>query len=429
MMSRTQVIFSLILVVAFGLRVTMAMHWQQQATAEQVQFRLGDSHSYWILAGHLARGEPYHYGSPDASIFRAPLYPILLAPFTLIPDESRGVWMARLAGCLLGTVAVGLIGLLATRIRGTLAGQCAAAVAACYPAAVGMSISLLSEALFLPLMVAHLLLWQSAWRAGTNVQVARYALAAGCLGGLAILARPSWLLWTPFAGALGLLVGGQRPRHLWILVFSLLGIGCVMTPWWLRNAAVTGRFVLTTLQVGPSLYDGLHEGATGASDEGMTWMFKFRDEQLAADRASKLPLDSTLEYRINRRAQRSAIDWAVANPVEAVHLGFRKFLRTWSVWPGGGEVGSTSIRAAISVSCFAVLGLGTFASIVVLRPFGWFEGICWVPCLYFTLLHMVFVGSVRYREPAMFVLVALAGCAIAYFVERSRQCVCFARKS
>ena len=38
--------------------------------------------------------------------------------------------------------------------------------------------------------------------------------------------------------------------------------------------------------------------------------------------------------------------------------------------------------------------------------------LCWLPAVYLTLLHVVFVSSLRYREPAMLALLALAagGC-------------------
>ena len=44
----------------------------------------------------------------------------------------------------------------------------------------------------------------------------------------------------------------------------------------------------------------------------------------------------------------------------------------------------------------------------------WQDG--WIlvfPALYFTLLHAVFVGSIRYREPALYGLIILAGVFLA----------------
>jgi hypothetical protein len=190
----------------------------------------------------------------------------------------------------------------------------------------------------------------------------------------------------------------------------------VMSPWWIRNARITGRFVPTTLQVGPSLYDGLHAGATGASDEGMEFMQQLVDDQLQEDQRHPGDLASTFEYRVNARAQSAAVQWAFGHPAEVLQLAGRKFLRTWSLWPDGGDVGSNSVRLAITLSSFGVLVLACVASWSLFRPIDWYHGICWLPCLYFTLLHMVFVGSVRYREPAVFVLVALAGCAMAAFI-------------
>jgi len=403
------------------LRLAAAAYWQQTASAEGRLFRLGDSHSYWVLASQLGQGLPYQYGSSESRIFRAPLYPLLLAPLTRIQDELSAVWWARVLGCLLGTLSVGLVGWLAWRLAGQAAALVAVGLAAIYPSAVGMSIVVLSEAVFMPLMLGYLLAWQAAWMETGRRQTWAYGLLAGALAGAAVLARPSWLLFAPFAWGLGMLTGADRWRHSVIFVATLLGLSVVMSPWWIRNALITGRFVPTTLQVGPSLLDGLHPGASGASDEGMAFMQAIIAEQIAADQAllnapptpHSDPLVSTLEYRINARAQQVAIQWAVQHPAETLSLAWRKLWRIWSLWPDGGEVGSAAIRLMLTLSSFSILLLACHFSLRPQRPRGWFYAILWLPSLYFTLLHMVFVGSIRYREPALMVLVAAAASALA----------------
>ncbi len=103
-----------------------------------------------------------------------------------------------------------------------------------------------------------------------------------------MLARPSWLLFAPWLLAVGLLVGPQRWKQLRIFAFFAMGLCLVMLPWWIRNARETGRFVPTTLQVGPSLFDGLHAGASGASDEGMAFMASLLALQIEEDRRATL---------------------------------------------------------------------------------------------------------------------------------------------
>ncbi len=408
---------------AFAIRLGAAAYWQRTADSEGRMFRLGDSHSYWVLANQLGQGLPYQYGSSDSRMFRAPLYPLLLAPLTRIADESTAVWWGRVMGCALGTLSVGLIALLARRLGGTCAGLIAAGLAALYPSAIGISIIILSEAVFMPLMVAYLLAWQSAWVATTQRGMWGAGISAGALAGAAVLARPSLLLLLPFICCWGILTSQHRWRHSQIFLATLLGLSVVMSPWWLRNASISGRFVPTTLQVGPSLLDGLHPGASGASDEGMAFMQPIIAEQIAADQQQLLhgtePLVSTLEYRINARAQQVALHWAQENPWQVLALAGRKFLRIWTLWPDGGDISSTAMRVVITLSSFTILLLASVYSSGTDRQRGWFYSILWLPSLYFTLLHMVFVGSIRYREPALFVLIAVASCAIASFLKCS----------
>ena len=315
----------LILAIALAVRLGAAVYWHRSATADTGFFRLGDSDGYWVLASHLARGEAYQYGSENAAIFRAPLMPLFLSPFTLISDRWTAVLTARCFGAAVGTLVVYLVALLAWQASGMhyrfstdgphitsaatkadgssrvadkfrqRAAFCAALIASFHPSAIGISIVLLSEMVFVPLMLVYLLLcsrWLpavagllhstsplavDAQRKNATIdtssrQLAWRAFVTGVIGGLATLARPSWLLFTPFAFLLGLIFVNRRVQFIQLMLLVLLGTSVAMSPWWVRNFSVTGKFVLTTLQVGPTLYDSFHPGASGGSDEGMQFM-------------------------------------------------------------------------------------------------------------------------------------------------------------
>ncbi|XZE55382.1 ArnT family glycosyltransferase [Planctomycetaceae bacterium SH139] len=491
----------LVLTAAFAVRAGSAVWWQQRLAANSQAFAMGDSDSYWHLASTIAAGEPYQYHSPEAQIFRAPGYPYILSwlidspkgsvgtaeksgPETKPGQESHSrILAARLLGSLFGTLTVGLVMLISWQLAGSQVALLGGILAAVYPGAIAMSILVLSEAPFQLCMMLTLgclaqqylplktgLIENTQDKAGQD-KAAKHkdgqgrgwyyftAWLAGCAAALGTLLRPSWLLFLPFYFALRILLGPQRGRQFCAALTAGLAMAIVLTPWWLRNYQVTGHFVPTTLQVGASLYDGLHPGATGASDTGMNFSIEFaqqlqREDQaaIAAAVASGSPppeLDS-FEYRLNKRLATAAIDWASDHPGEVLSLAVGKLWRTWWPWPTGNQMpGGRLTRWAIALGMLMIVlpSIWRIATPRFQRLFsrraqpnnhsdaaaqsqtgvdtagGWqqvhFPFL--VPTLYFALLHAIFVGSARYRQPALLAMIVVAAPQYWVWLQAGRQ--------
>lgn len=417
-----------ILVVALAVRLAAGAWWQSRLPAGQA-FGFGDSEGYWVLARTIATGKPYAYG--EWQVFRTPGYPAVLAPLFLIANDPPVLW-GRILSALLATSAVAAVAWLARLLFDARTSVVAAAIAALYPEAIAVGAFVLSEAPFTPLMLLQLGCWVKAWGQWTEqveregsisrsemstikistvtVATVRWSMIGGIVAGLATLMRPSFLLFVPFAGVIGLGVTHDRRRHL-LITSVMLGTLCLtLTPWWVRNYRVSGRFVPTSLQVGASLYDGISPRATGASD--MRFVDGFVEEQRQADAESPVPLVGLFEDRLDARMRRAAVEYARQHPRRVLELAATKLLRMWSPIPNAGEFRSPWLRLMLALSyapvlVLAVIGVGRYAGR------GWCYALLALPAVYFTLLHVVFVSSIRYRQPAMLALIVLASAVIS----------------
>ncbi|MCH2123453.1 MAG: glycosyltransferase family 39 protein [Pirellulaceae bacterium] len=403
----------LILLLAFALRLAGAFWWQTQLPAD-AKFGMPDSQSYWSLAGALAAGEPYQLGSDEYRVFRMPGYPAVLATLFLIAGDEPDVVWARVLGAFLGTLAVAAVAWVAWLWFGVRTALVAGLLAAVYPGGIGMSIFVLSEAPFCPLMMLNLGLFYLAVKSTSLARRSVAGGAAGLLAGLATLMRPSWLLFIPFAMGCVLLVEQERGKVLGVFALMLLVLCGTMTPWWIRNYRVAGRFVPTTLQVGASFYDGLNPQATGASDMS-EFPFQFYLQQKREDRAaSELPQE-IFEYRMNQRLKTAAIGWATQHPGKALQLAGVKLGRIWNPLPNDVQSRGSAMSLLVLASYLPILGLALAGA----WRFADRQHFCWLltlPAVYFTLLHMIFVSSIRYRQPAMLALIVLAsGFLVSFF--------------
>jgi hypothetical protein len=273
-----------------------------------------------------------------------------------------------------------------------------------------MSVFILSEAAFCPLFIIQFICWTISFRSTARSRILSWAVAGGIAAGCATLVRPSWLPFTPGAVLLVLVAGQRRWRHARVGLVMCCAMVVTMLPWWVRNYQVTGRFVPTTLQVGASLYDGWNPNATGASD--MRFADGFRKQQLAWDARQPGPLSDTFEYRLDQRYRKAALDWAKQHPGRVLQLAGVKLMRMWSPWPHAVDMQSWSLRVATFVGYTPLFVLGVWGT-WKFRRCGWPVALCLLPACYFTVLHMVFVSSIRYRQPAMLTVIVIAAGGLA----------------
>lgn len=399
-----------VFLLALGMRLAAVLAWEAHFGP---RFVFGDSESYWHLAQCLAKGQEYRYGEYGA-IFRTPGYPLFLAPLFWF-FEQPPLWLARVGGAIVA--AVGVIGVVvwARELFDRKVALVAGLGAALHPELILGSVPILSEALFVPVWTAHLGVLAFLFRR-PGLTTRRWVydgawLIAGLLAGVATLIRPSSLLWILWVVA-GLVFFLRRQAGFWRPCI-LLGCGFVaaMGPWWLRNYKLTGRWILTTTQVGASLYDGLNPRADGGSN---MWFVPAAINQVK----NSLPTaDSlTVELELDRQLRQKALAWAGAHPKEVTHLALTKFRRFWNIVPNDPGFNRFPVNVIIALGSLLTFSLAAWGAVQFSR-YPAVVMICVLPAIYFTLLHLVFVSSLRYRLPAIPGLIVLGSAAVTRLLD------------
>ena len=158
--------------------------------------------------------------------------------------------MARGLGAVLGTLGVALIGMLGVQLLGRTAGLVAMGLAAVYVPSILVSEAIMSEQLFVVLMLGALV---TAIHQRRSAHRYAFALLAGFLAGLAVLTRANGLiLLVPLVLAVW-----AAPRRSWrsagppaVLVAVALA---TVAPWTIRNADELHAFVPVSTQLGWAL--------------------------------------------------------------------------------------------------------------------------------------------------------------------------------
>ena len=362
-------------------------------------------------------------GDGGASAYRAPAYPYLVGAVYAVtgsPGERTRFAAARVVGAVLGAATVALIGLLALLLLGPAAALVAAGLAAVYPPLLVPSASLLSEALFLPLVLAAVLAVLMHRRAGQGL---RWVIAAGVLAGLVTLTRPNGLLMVaPLVAALWLAPGPRagRGREVAVLVACA---ALVIAPWTARNAVRFDAFVPVTTQSGYGLAGTYNETSRDAGAVPAGWRPAAFVPELAPVLRDPALDEREVSRELGARAREFIEDdpgyvgrvayWNVRRALHLVPGPFAFERLVWADYDVGRGLSDASVVAFWLLAMAALAGVATG----VARRVPWWV---WAVPVLLIVPALFIATTMRYRLPAdPFLLVVAAGAVVA-LAERRR---------
>ena len=415
----------LIVLLAAALALRLAWALFQPVSDEAIE-RLPDQREYLDLGRNLLHGRGLKFFDPRFSdevwAFRTPGYPVMVAAC------GGSVRAVRVAQAFIDASTVLAVYLLARRWLERGASLLAAGVVAFNPFLIYFTGLILTETLFTAMLAwgMFLLLGKppdpethghgdapSAGWGGTF----RWLLG-GCVLAMAILVRQSAIGLPVLLAVTGALVNRGRgmPYHRrWPIPVGatvVLLTFLVLFPWAWRNYRVVGEWVWTTTNGGITAYDGLNPDATGASDQSFV--------------ASMPELRAMSELGRSEYLSDLARQFARQQPKRVAELAVVKAGRMWSPVPLSQEYGGWKYRTVGLLYTVPLYGL------VLLGLLRGGEGgsrlpraakvYLLIPAIYFTAVHMLSVGSLRYRipvEPPMAVIAASAAALPAAGWKRS----------
>jgi 4-amino-4-deoxy-L-arabinose transferase-like glycosyltransferase len=370
--------------------------------------KFDDQLYYSTVANALAQGHGFvrpaelFTGAPLVpTAERAPLYPLVLAVPCLmgITDGDAHRFVSALAGT--GTIVV--LGLLARRLAGPLAGVLAAGLAAIYPTLIAADGALMTEALFGLLASSSML---AAYRLAEAPSRGRALLLGGLLG-LAALTRGEGLLFLPLL----LVPVVRRPRGPAMAGITVLAFAVVIAPWTIRNWTLFDRPVLVATEAGETLA-GANCADVYSGPKIGGWEVRCVRVELSG------PISAMNEAEEFNTAGHRGVNYARDHLSRLPAVVVARLRRTWSVFMGvpqvegrGGRVTRVGIWMYAALVPLALWGL---VLLVRRRVAVW---ILLTPFITVTVTTVMLYGNLRFRQSAELSLVILAAVALSATIQ------------
>jgi 4-amino-4-deoxy-L-arabinose transferase-like glycosyltransferase len=412
--TRTSLTAAALLIVALAVRVA-----DVQATSYRP---INDAGSYLTLASEIARTGDYSTsaqpgsgagGTRGPSAYFPPAFPYFLAAVEEIGGNTtrRGgaVHPARLSQAALGTVTVGLVGLVAFELFDGAVALIALGLAAVYPVLVELSAVLVAENLMTALILA--VTW-TALRARRSAHPYRWIAASGVLTGLATLTHVnSAIVILPLGFA-----AWRARRHALAPVTVVAAAVLTITPWLVRDAIDLHRFIPVTDETGITLRGTYNPASAAYAPVPYKWRIFYG---IPGERALVRQESRLTEPELSSRLERQALDYIGAHPLSPLEVAYHNSVRLLELegefaWRASAYAQGIPLGLAdTGVICFWIVCLlaiaGAFTRRIRVAP-AWIWAI---PVLLWFSSALINAETPRFREPVDPFLILSAACALA----------------
>lgn len=387
---------------------------------------------YPIAARSIADGLGFT-AEGQAILWRAPLFPYFLAGiFELFGDTNYTAVL--IAHAVLDAMTGMIMWWLGRRLFGNTVGVTAAVLFMLHPFSAYYTIRLMAEPLFTLFFTATIAALVVA--CSNSPLRPKPFLLVGALTAVTALIKPVVVAFTPFIAVLLLAWHYRRPRAaLPSAIAVVAAFVIVLAPWTARNFSLTGEFVPVATAGGYTLWLGNNQ-ATGGREyhelaEDPVPLARYSEEEfeiLATVYGDAEITEVTMfnGYPIWTPANigpvedaafmKAAIAGALENPIGAIELVAKKFVRFWySIYMPENQWAQGYI-IAIQVMFLSVVAAG------IVLAFRTGLGLAVAPMLaaiaYLNLMHSATFATLRYSMPLTPILILFGSFAVVALATR-----------
>jgi hypothetical protein len=321
---------------------------------------------------------------PNDQLIDAPITPYIYSIFVPL-SKFMGINAYAVPNILLSTATIYIVYLISLEVfENKIIANITAIVTTFYPFFNFYSISILTETIYIFFLYLSLLF---GIRFIKNFKLKNLLLFT-LFFTIDTLTRFQNLAIYPFVLILFIYFAYKNKKKILpiIAIFSVTFV-LVMTPWWLRNMNLFGKFVLTSQGYsGHVFYAGNNPlnksgGGIGGVDVDYSQFDKIKD----------------LDER-DKAEWKAGIEWIKNNPLDWVVLEFRKFKRFFSLTFFAPQYNKWYYNL-VSIMSYGVILILFLYSLFFIKPYFKLLSIMFLYSILTTGIYMVFIASIRYRLP------------------------------